>query len=66
MKLAMQTKASDFLSDAHDIVVARKVELNMSAGIRNANPFLDGVVKTPQSPQNRKNTKEAQCTVVLL
>ena len=34
----MQTKASDFLSDAHDIVVARKVELNMSAGIRNANP----------------------------
>ena len=39
MKLAMQTKASDFLSDAHDIVVVRKVELNMSAGIRNANPF---------------------------
>ena len=39
MKLAMQTKASDFLSDAHDIVVARKVELNMSAGISNANPF---------------------------
>ena len=57
MKLAMQTKASDFLSDAHDIVVARKVELNMSAGISNANPFLDGVVKTlplPTEPQEHK------------
>ena len=57
MKLAMQTKASDFLSDAHDIVVARKVELNMSAGIRNANPFLDGVVKTPSHHRTTRTQK---------